>query len=178
MADDFLYTLCLAYVTEARCYLELEEIETAQRRLQEGLVVVKPRMEKHVRTLLTSNPAAYLHPALKNRVDLTRLTKVYRWVAPVADENTMFEMQRDNLFELARDPDKWVASLPQAIRLPVKSGFFAQRVIGDLTRQISRHGLTRRVTGSWAAAPGGEAPRGRAGRRGLSRLPDDWSRSS
>ena len=136
-ADDYLYTLCLAYVTEAWCYLELEELETAHRRLQEGLVVIRPRMEQHVRTLLTSNPAAYLHPALKNRADLKRLTKIYRWFTPGVDENTVFEKQRDNLFELARHPDKWVDSLPQAIRLPVKSGFFAQRVLGDATRRLT-----------------------------------------
>jgi hypothetical protein len=173
VADDYLYTLCLAYVTEARCYLELEELETAHRRLQVGLAVVKPRMEKHVRTLLTSNPAAYLHPALKNRVDLTRLTKVYRWGMPAADENSVFEAQRDNLFELARHPDKWVDSLPQAIRLPVKDQFFAQRMIGDLTRQISRHGLTRRVTGLVGQLhPAVKLPEGVADDDVFARLPD------
>ncbi|MGH8627312.1 MAG: hypothetical protein ACREYC_19275, partial [Gammaproteobacteria bacterium] len=73
VADDYLYTLCLAYVTEAWCYLELNEIETAHRRLQEGLAVLKPRFEKHTVILLTSNPAAYLHTSLKHQINLKRL---------------------------------------------------------------------------------------------------------
>jgi hypothetical protein len=64
VAGEYLATLCLAYVTEARCYLELDEIDTAHRRLQEGAAVLRPRFTKHVNTLLTSNPAAYLHPSL------------------------------------------------------------------------------------------------------------------
>jgi hypothetical protein len=58
VADKYLSTLCLAYVTEVRCYLELEELDTAHRRLQEGVAALRPRFEKHINTLLTSNPAA------------------------------------------------------------------------------------------------------------------------
>ena len=65
VADEYLSTLCLAYVTEARCYLELEELGTARRRMQEGVATLRPRFEKHINTLLTSNPAAYLHPSFK-----------------------------------------------------------------------------------------------------------------
>jgi hypothetical protein len=43
VADDYLVILCLAYVTEAWCHLELGELETAQCRLQEGQRVVRPR---------------------------------------------------------------------------------------------------------------------------------------
>ncbi len=138
VADDYLYTLCLAYVTEARCYLELEELDTAQRRLQEGLAVVKPFMVRHTRTLLTANPAAYLHPALKNQVDLKKLTRVLRWLNPSLDENAVFEEQRDNIFALAQDPQSWINALPRAIRLPVKDRFFAQKMLGDLGRQFGR----------------------------------------
>src|SRR5687767_7975277 len=56
VADEYLSTLCLAYITEVRCYLELEEIDTARRRLQEGAAILRPRFEKHINTLLTSNP--------------------------------------------------------------------------------------------------------------------------
>ena len=79
VADEYLSTLCLAHVTEVRCYLELEEIDTARRRLHEGAAILRPRFEKHINTLLTSNPAAYLHPGLKEQVGLKRLTKVYQW---------------------------------------------------------------------------------------------------
>ncbi len=118
VADEYLSTLCLAYVTEVRCYLELEEIETARRRLQEGAAILRPRFKKFIHTLLTSNPAAYLHPTLKEQVGLKRLTKVYQWLQPGLDESDVFEMQRENLFKLAQNPKEWTNSLPQAIRIP------------------------------------------------------------
>ena len=107
VADEYLSTLCLAYVTEARCYLELDEIDTARRRLQEGAAILRPRFEKHINALLTSNPAAYLHPSLKEQVGLKRLTKVYQSLDPRLDESDVFEMQRENLFKLAKNPEEW-----------------------------------------------------------------------
>jgi len=118
VADEYLSTLCLAYVTEVRCYLELEELDTARSRMQEGVAALRPRFEKHVNTLLTSNPAAYLHPNLKEQVGLTHLTKVYQWLEPGLDESDVFEMQRENLFNLAQKPEEWINSLPQAICIP------------------------------------------------------------
>jgi len=118
VADEYLSTLCLAYVTEVRCYLELEELDTARSRMQEGVAALRPRFEKHVNTLLTSNPAAYLHPNLKEQVGLKHLTKVYQWLEPGLDESDVFEMQRENLFNLAQKPEEWINSLPQAICIP------------------------------------------------------------
>lgn len=118
VADEYLSTLCLAYVTEARCYLEIDELDTARRRLQEGATALRLSFEKHVNTLLTSNPAAYLHPSLKEQVGLKRLTKVYQWLKPGLDESDVFEMQRENYFNLAQKPEEWINSLPQAIRIP------------------------------------------------------------
>ena len=118
IADEYLSTLCLAYATEVRCYLELEELDTAQRRMQEGVAVLQPRIEKHINTLLTSNPAAYLHPSLKEHIGLKQLTKIYQWLDPNLDESDVFEMHRENLFNLAQKPKEWMNSLPQAIRTP------------------------------------------------------------
>ncbi|NLW72831.1 MAG: hypothetical protein GXY37_08110 [Chloroflexi bacterium] len=118
VADEYLSTLCLAYVTEARCYLEIDELDTARRRLQEGATALRLGFEKHINTLLTSNPAAYLHPSLKEQVGLKRLTKVYQWLKPGLDESDVFEMQRENLFNLVQKPEEWIESLPQAIRIP------------------------------------------------------------
>jgi hypothetical protein len=118
VADEYLSTLTLAYVTEARCYLELEELATAHRRLQEGVAVVRPRTERLVNSLLTSNPAAYLHPSLKDQIDLRRLTRVYEWLSPELDEVAVFETQRENLFKLAQRPQEWLNSLPAAIQVP------------------------------------------------------------
>jgi hypothetical protein len=118
VAYEYLSTLCLAYVTEIRCYLELEELDTAQRRLHEGSAALRPRFEKHVNTLLTSNPAAYLHPSLKEQVGLKHLTKIYQWLKPGLNEIDVFDMLRENLFNLAQKPDNWINSLPQAICIP------------------------------------------------------------
>jgi len=138
VADEYLSTLCLAYVTEVRCYLEMEEIDTARRRLQEGVAILRPRFEKYINTLLTSNPAAYLHPCLKEHVGLKRLTKVYQWLKPGLGESDVFEMQRENLFKLAQDPEEWTNSLPQAIRIPKVGTTTPTNVFNDLARQSKK----------------------------------------
>jgi len=138
VTDDYLATLCLAYVTEVWCYLELDELETAIQRLQDGLSAIKPRFEKHVRTLLTSNPAAYLHPVLNDQISLQRLTRVFRWLSPDTDEVQVFENQRENLFNLANAPQAWLDSLPPAIRLPVKSRFFNPQLLVDFAEQFDK----------------------------------------
>jgi len=124
VADEYLSTLCLAYVTEVRCYLELEELDTARSRMQEGVAALRPRFEKHVNTLLTSNPAAYLHPSLKKQIGLRHLTKIYQWLKPGLDESDVFEMQRDNLFNLARKPEEWINSLPQEWKNSIRQAIY------------------------------------------------------
>jgi len=139
VADEYLSTLCLAYVTEVRCYLELDEINTARRRLQEGKAILRPRFEKHIRTLLTSNPSAYLHPRLKEQVGLKRLAKVYQWLEPDSlDESDVFELQRENLFKLAQNPGEWTNSLPQAIRAPKRGGTALTNVFNGLAKQSKK----------------------------------------
>lgn len=147
VADDYLSTLCLAYVTEVRCYLELDELETAVQRLQEGLDVLRPRFEKHTKTLLTSNPSAFLHPSLKHQINLKRLTNVYRWLTSGVDETVVFEAQRDNLFRLAQHPQDWIDSLPPAIRLPVKSRFFSPKSLSEFAGQLGKHNWARGFRG-------------------------------
>ncbi|MEH2105549.1 hypothetical protein [Nostoc sp.] len=126
IADEYLLTLSLAYLAEARCYLELEEHDTALRRFEEGAKVIRSRIHKYVEILLTSNPAAYLHPQLKDHIDLRRLTRIYQWIDPALDENAVFELQRKNLFKIAKDPEKWLDSIPAAIltRVEVEGGWF------------------------------------------------------
>jgi tetratricopeptide (TPR) repeat protein len=139
IADEYLLTLSLAYLAEARCYLELEEHDTALRRFQEGAAVLRDRTQKYVDLLLTSNPAAYLQPWFKSQIDLRRLTRIYQWSNPTLDENAVFEMQRQNFVNLVRDPNKWVASLPPAIleRVEVKGGWFGPND-GDLMREAEK----------------------------------------
>jgi hypothetical protein len=115
IANEYLLTLYLAYLAEARCYLELGEPNIALRRFQEGATVLRSRTQKYINLLLTSNPAAYLQPQFKGQIDLRRLTRIYQWTDPILDENAVFEMQRENLAKLMEDPDQWVNSLPPAI---------------------------------------------------------------
>lgn len=46
--DKYLATLALAYVAEARCYLELEEIDAAHRLLEIGMTELTPRVRQHI----------------------------------------------------------------------------------------------------------------------------------
>ncbi|MEH1936215.1 MAG: tetratricopeptide repeat protein [Nostoc sp.] len=115
IADEYLLTLSLAYLAEARCYLELEEHDTALRRFQEGSRVIRSRIQKYVKLLLTYNPAVYLQPQFRGQIDLRRLTRIYQWLDPTLNENAVFDMQRMNLFMLAKDPNKWIESIPAAI---------------------------------------------------------------
>lgn len=116
-ADDYLATLSLSYVVAARCYLELEEIETAEHHLREGVTTLRPRYDKQITGLLTSNPAAYLDPSLKDSVTLKRVTKIYQWFSPDMDEAAVFEMLREALFAFPRSQGDWIKSLPPCIRL-------------------------------------------------------------
>ncbi len=139
IADEFLLTLSLAYLAEARCYLELEENETALRRFQEGARVISSRIHKYVEILLTSNPAAYLQPQFKNVISLRRMTQIYQWIDPTLDENAVFDLQRENLFKMAQDPNKWLDSLPAAILIPVEvqGGWFGPDH-NDLKREADK----------------------------------------
>lgn len=113
--DKYILTLSLAYIAEARCYLELEEHETAIRRFQEGTKVIRLLINKYIEIMLTSNPAAYLHPQFKGQIDLYRLTKIYRWMNPKLDENAVFDILRENIFKLAQNNNEWLSSLPSSI---------------------------------------------------------------
>ncbi|TVP64163.1 MAG: hypothetical protein EA343_06015 [Nodularia sp. (in: Bacteria)] len=139
IADEFLLTLSLAYLAEARCYLELEEHETALRRLQEGARVISSRIYKYVEILLTSNPAAYLQPQFRNVISLRRMTQIYQWIDPNLDENAVFDLQRENLFNMAQDPNKWLDLLPAAILTPVEvqGGWFGPDH-NDLKREADK----------------------------------------
>ncbi|MDZ7993044.1 MAG: hypothetical protein RM022_023265 [Nostoc sp. EfeVER01] len=124
--DKYILTLSLAYIAEARCHLELEEHETALRRFQEGAKFIRLLLQKYIELMLTSNPAAYLHPQFKGQIDLHKLTQIYQWIDPNFNENTVFEMQRENMFKLTQSHDEWLSSLPSAIvdRSEIQWGIF------------------------------------------------------
>ena len=131
VVDAYLATLSLSYVAEARCYLELEELDTARQLLDAGASYLDARVHYYVHVLLTTNPAAYLHPSLKGKVDLQRLTKVFQWFRPELDERTVFEEQRENIFNLSQNQEQWIQTLPPAIWDPIidfqeKSNLFSK----------------------------------------------------
>ncbi len=124
--DKYILTLSLAYIAEARCHLELEEHETALRRFQEGAKFIRLLLQKYIELMLTSNPAAYLHPQFKGQIDLHKLTQIYQWIDPNFNENRVFEMQRENMLKLTQSHDEWLSSLPPAIvdRSEIQWGIF------------------------------------------------------
>ncbi|MDZ8136033.1 MAG: hypothetical protein RM049_12135 [Nostoc sp. DedQUE04] len=124
--DKYILTLSLAYIAEARCHLELEEHETALRRFKEGGKFLRLLLQKYIELMLTSNPAAYLHPQFKGQIDLYKLTQIYQWIDPSFNENKVFEMQRENMFKLTQSHDEWLSSLPSAIvdRSEIQWGIF------------------------------------------------------
>jgi hypothetical protein len=113
--DAYLATLTLTAAAEARCYLELEELNRATQRLKTASADILPHVRGHVSTLLTANPAAYLHPSLKGGVDLSRLTRVLNWLTPGLDENAVFEQQRGNFARFVKAPNEWTETLPSAL---------------------------------------------------------------
>ncbi|WP_066424233.1 hypothetical protein [Anabaena sp. 4-3] len=115
IVSQYIVTLSLAYIAEARCYLELEEQETAIRRFQEAAKILRLLINKYIEIMLTSNPAVYLHPQFKGQIDLGRITKIYQWIDPNLDENAVFDLQRENLFKIAQDSNHWLSTLPSAI---------------------------------------------------------------
>lgn len=118
ISDKYLLTVALAYLAEVRCYLELEEFNTALSRFQEGIQTIRSRVHQYIELLLTSNPAIYLHPQFTGKIDLRRLTRIYQWLDPTLDENAVFEMHRESIGKIIHDPDKWIATLPKAIWNP------------------------------------------------------------
>lgn len=137
IADEYLLTLSLAYIAEARCYLELGEYKTALIRFQEGSQIIRERIQRYIELLLTSNPAVYLQPEFEDRIDLKRLTGIYQWMDSGLDENAVFQKQRKNFVEYLRDPDKWVNSLPSAIlnRVEVAGWIFVGPSSDDLKKE-------------------------------------------
>jgi tetratricopeptide (TPR) repeat protein len=131
IGDEYLLTLCLAYIAEARCYLELEEFDTATRRFQEGKEQINTRIESYLDLLLTSNPLMYLHPKLKGKTDLSRLTRIYQWKDSRLTENAVFELIRNGIapqYDMlwSSQIDQWINSLPASIveGEDIKKGFW------------------------------------------------------
>jgi len=129
IGDEYLLTLCLAYISEARCYLELEEPETAIRRFEEGKKIVRARIEKYIDILLTPNPSMYLSSPLIGHTDLSRITHIFQWKDPTLNENSVFEAFRKSDFNFDISDSSlsaWMEYLPAPIieSKEIKKGFW------------------------------------------------------
>lgn len=126
ISNEYLLTLCFAYLAEMRCYLELGEYDTALRRFQEGKAQIHDRIKRYIDILLTDNPLMYLHPELKEFTNLSRLTQIYQWKNPELTENSVFEELRDGLLDFKSDFGTWLDALPESVvpKSDVKKGFF------------------------------------------------------
>lgn len=114
--SPFLNTLILTFVSVARCYLELDEIQSARDHLQQGSNVLASRAKRFYDSVIGVNPAIYLHPELAETISLTRLTQVLRYNDTTLTEATVFESVRSLLWKTASEsPDSWLKQLPQAI---------------------------------------------------------------
>ena len=135
IGDEYLLTLCLAYIAETQCYLELGEYGIARSRFEEAKHQIKSRMEKYVDILLTPNPLMYLHPKLSGKVDLSRLTRIYQWKDSRKTENLVFEELRESFGNMIEDIDHiqdWAKQLPSSImeQQDIKRGFFGLKKEG------------------------------------------------
>lgn len=130
--EEYLLIQYLAYIAETRCYLELEEFDTAIRRFQEGQERIKAQIIACIEVLLTYNPLMYLRPELESKTDLSRLTKIFQWFEdPSHTENSVFQRIRYALTPeedvmWSTQVDGWINSLPASIveQDSVKRGFF------------------------------------------------------
>lgn len=114
--SPFLNTLFLAYVSTARCYLELGETETAWRHFQEGGATLSTRMKQYYTSIIGVNPAIFLHPALADSVSLERLTRLLRHYDASLTESSAFESLRKAVWETAsHNPETWLRRLPACI---------------------------------------------------------------
>jgi hypothetical protein len=115
---SFLAALSLAYISEVRCYLEIEEAVIACRLLEQAAATLEPYVRQHVRTLLTAQPAAYLHSSLNRTISRRRMLNVLRWANPDFKERDFLRSLPTQLAALEAQSIKWINSLPKAIWNP------------------------------------------------------------
>ncbi|HRW98443.1 MAG TPA: hypothetical protein P5280_03085 [Cyclobacteriaceae bacterium] len=114
--SPFLNTLFLAYVSTARCYLELGETETAWRHFQEGEAALSSRVRQYYSSIVGVKPAIFLHPGLADSISLERLTRLLRHYDGSLNESSVFENLRKEIWETAsRKPETWLRKLPASI---------------------------------------------------------------
>ncbi len=94
---NLLATLRLAYMAEVRCYLELEEVELALMRLDEGIEVLQPRCRRHLNQQLLNPKLLFLHPDCRNTISQPQLVSVYQWAQAGITDREVLERESKKL---------------------------------------------------------------------------------
>jgi hypothetical protein len=89
LSREYILILSLVYVTETKCYLELEEHEMALKRLAEAEEILKPRIRKYVK-LLFEDPSGYLHSACQG-VRLSSILEILKYVTAESNVDKLFD---------------------------------------------------------------------------------------
>jgi tetratricopeptide (TPR) repeat protein len=89
LSREYILILSLVYVTETKCYLELEEYEMALKRLAEAEEILKPRIRKYVK-LLFEDPSGYLHSACQG-VRLSSILEILKYVTAESNVDKLFD---------------------------------------------------------------------------------------
>jgi tetratricopeptide (TPR) repeat protein len=135
-ASQFIDTLILAYVSTARCYLELGEVETARHHLEEGSRILFPRVRHYYEAVVGIKSAIYLHPQLSSEISLKRVTQLLRYQDPALSEASVFEKLRLSIWEIAsQNPETWLKELPRSLWTPEVDG---KKKIGPVKISIGK----------------------------------------
>jgi hypothetical protein len=133
---QFIATLILAYVSTARCYLELGEVETARHHWDEGSRTLFPRVRHYYEAVVGVKSAIYLHPQLSSEISLKRVPQLLRYQDPAISEASVFEKLRLFIWEIAsQNPETWLKKLPQSLWNPEVDG---KKKIGPVKRSIGK----------------------------------------
>jgi tetratricopeptide (TPR) repeat protein len=162
--DKFILSLSLAYLARSRCYLELEEFNSATSCLNEGAKVLRCYVEKYVKNLLISQPIARKIPSflggpitnLDSPVELCRLANICKWLEPalnnvIDDKSILFEAQTKNLVKFIHNKtntDKFdvegllmeVAPIAALSAIPIFGGLIAPKIAEKVVhKHLTQH---------------------------------------
>jgi predicted transcriptional regulator len=108
--------LVLASVGASRCYLELNEVETAWQSLRDCAAALGPRIDRYCTAVVHVNPTIFLHPQFAGQITLERLANLMRRHRPRLTEGELFEELREQLWQTAsQNPGFWAKKLPKAL---------------------------------------------------------------
>jgi hypothetical protein len=124
--------LSLAMVSEARCRLELGEVEIAKNGLEKNVQALVSPCKEYFDSVIDTNPAIFLHPDLADWVSLERMAQLWRHREPAMTSDRIFERLRKRLWETAgQNPRSWVSSLPPYFQEGKKDWLTVLRIQGE-----------------------------------------------